>query len=70
MVGLSVKCNVVVFQSYLAINLVREASHIVITKCPVIYITVKTFELLQPYFSHLSCMPAVYVTQGMLPMRI
>ena len=33
--------------------------------------TVKTFELLQPYFDHLSCMPVVYVTryklQGMLP---
>ena len=26
------------------------------------YHTVKTFELLQTYFGHLSCMPVVYVT--------
>ena len=36
----------------------------------VLYITLKTFGLLQPYFGHLSCMPVVYVTcyklQGML----
>ena len=33
---LSVKCNVAIFQSYLAVHLVREASNIVITKCPVV----------------------------------
>ena len=29
---------------------------------PLVYITVKTFGLLQPYFGHLSCMLAVYMT--------
>ena len=27
-------------------------------------ITIKTFEFLQPYFGHLSCMPVPCVTQG------
>ena len=27
-------------------------------------ITIETFELLQPYFGHLSCMPVPCVTQG------